>query len=139
MPSEVTPQTDPLSVRTVVLALHAGLVVEAASYPPTPDSRSKTHRRRIASSPVARHIEIEISISGTHDDHRSNPPSPAWGPGIELVSRCSVGSDLRLERLLMMSPDATSTRGRSLRSTISSSGELRLEVAERDVRRVDVG
>jgi NADPH:quinone reductase len=33
----------------------------------------------------------------------------------------------------MMSPDATSTRGRSLRSTISSSGELRLELAERDV------
>jgi NADPH:quinone reductase-like Zn-dependent oxidoreductase len=33
----------------------------------------------------------------------------------------------------MMSPDATPTRGRSLRSTISSSGELRLEVAERDV------
>jgi NADPH:quinone reductase len=32
-----------------------------------------------------------------------------------------------------MSPDATPTRGRSLRSTISSSGELRLEVAERDV------
>jgi NADPH:quinone reductase len=33
----------------------------------------------------------------------------------------------------MMSPDATSSRGRSLRSTISSSGELRLELAERDV------
>ena len=33
----------------------------------------------------------------------------------------------------MMSPDATPTRGRSLRSTISSSGELRLEQAERDV------
>ena len=32
-----------------------------------------------------------------------------------------------------MSPDATPTRGRSLRSTISSSGELRLELAERDV------
>jgi NADPH2:quinone reductase len=33
----------------------------------------------------------------------------------------------------MTSPDATPTRGRSLRSTISSSGELRLELAERDV------
>jgi NADPH:quinone reductase len=33
----------------------------------------------------------------------------------------------------MMSPDAMPTRGRSLRSTISSSGELRLGVAERDV------
>jgi NADPH2:quinone reductase len=33
----------------------------------------------------------------------------------------------------MMSPDATPTRGRSLRSTISSSGELRLELAEGDV------
>ncbi len=33
----------------------------------------------------------------------------------------------------MMSPDATPARGRSLRSTISSSGELRLELAERDV------
>ncbi len=33
----------------------------------------------------------------------------------------------------MMSPDATPSRGRSLRSTISSSGELRLELAERDV------
>ena len=33
----------------------------------------------------------------------------------------------------MMSPDATPNRGRSLRSTISSSGELRLELAERDV------
>ena len=32
-----------------------------------------------------------------------------------------------------MSPDATPTRGRSLRSTISSSGELRLELAERDI------
>jgi NADPH:quinone reductase len=32
-----------------------------------------------------------------------------------------------------MSPDATPTRGRSLRSTVSSSGELRLELAERDV------
>ena len=32
-----------------------------------------------------------------------------------------------------MSPDATPTRGRSLRSTISSSGELRLELVERDV------
>src|ERR1700744_2734223 len=33
----------------------------------------------------------------------------------------------------MMSTDATPTRGRSLRSTISSGGELRLELAERDV------
>src|SRR5436305_11187423 len=33
----------------------------------------------------------------------------------------------------MMSPDATPTRGRSLRSTISSGGELRLELAECDV------
>ena len=33
----------------------------------------------------------------------------------------------------MTSPEATLTRGRSLRSTISSSGELRLELAERDV------
>jgi NADPH:quinone reductase-like Zn-dependent oxidoreductase len=33
----------------------------------------------------------------------------------------------------MMFPDATPTRGRSLRSTISSSGELRLELAELDV------
>jgi NADPH:quinone reductase len=33
----------------------------------------------------------------------------------------------------MMSADATPTRGRSLRSTISSSGELRLGLAERDV------
>ena len=33
----------------------------------------------------------------------------------------------------MTFPDATPTRGRSLRSTISSSGELRLELAERDV------
>ncbi len=33
----------------------------------------------------------------------------------------------------MTSPDATPTRGRSLRSTISSSGELRLELAEREV------
>ena len=33
----------------------------------------------------------------------------------------------------MMSPDATPTRGRSVRSTISSDGELRLELAERDV------
>ena len=33
----------------------------------------------------------------------------------------------------MTSPDVTPTRGRSLRSTISSSGELRLELAERDV------
>jgi NADPH:quinone reductase len=33
----------------------------------------------------------------------------------------------------MRSPDATPTRGRSLRSTISSGGELRLELAERDV------
>jgi NADPH2:quinone reductase len=33
----------------------------------------------------------------------------------------------------MMSPDAAPTRGRSLRSMISSSGELRLEVAELDV------
>ncbi|HXO09415.1 MAG TPA: zinc-binding dehydrogenase, partial [Solirubrobacteraceae bacterium] len=33
----------------------------------------------------------------------------------------------------MTSPDAIPTRGRSLRSTISSSGELRLELAERDV------
>src|SRR3984885_14159087 len=32
-----------------------------------------------------------------------------------------------------MSPDAVPTRGRSLRSTISSSGELRLELIERDV------
>ena len=32
-----------------------------------------------------------------------------------------------------MSPDATPTRGRSMRSTISSSGELRLELAEREV------
>jgi NADPH:quinone reductase len=31
-----------------------------------------------------------------------------------------------------MAPDATPTRGRSLRSTISSSGELRLELAQRD-------
>jgi NADPH2:quinone reductase len=31
------------------------------------------------------------------------------------------------------SPDVTPTRGRSLRSTITSSGELRLELAERDV------
>jgi len=33
----------------------------------------------------------------------------------------------------MTVPDAIPTRGRSLRSTISSSGELRLELAERDV------
>ena len=33
----------------------------------------------------------------------------------------------------MTVPDATPTRGRSLRSTISSSGELRLELAEREV------
>ena len=33
----------------------------------------------------------------------------------------------------MTSPDATPTHGRSLRSTISSSGELRLELVERDV------
>jgi NADPH:quinone reductase-like Zn-dependent oxidoreductase len=33
----------------------------------------------------------------------------------------------------MTSPDATPTRGRSLRSTISSSGELRLKLTERDV------
>src|SRR6202044_3580803 len=33
----------------------------------------------------------------------------------------------------MTSPDATLTRGRSLRSTISASGELRLELAERNV------
>ncbi len=33
----------------------------------------------------------------------------------------------------MMSPDATPTRGRSVRSTISSDGELRLELAESDV------
>ena len=33
----------------------------------------------------------------------------------------------------MTSPDATLTNGRSLRSTISSSGELRLELVERDV------
>jgi NADPH2:quinone reductase len=33
----------------------------------------------------------------------------------------------------MTLPDATPTRGRSLRSTISSGGELRLELAERDV------
>ena len=33
----------------------------------------------------------------------------------------------------MMSPDVTPARGRSLRSTISSGGELRLELAERDV------
>jgi NADPH:quinone reductase-like Zn-dependent oxidoreductase len=33
----------------------------------------------------------------------------------------------------MTSPDATPTRGRSLRSTIFSSGELRLELAEHDV------
>src|SRR6185312_894926 len=33
----------------------------------------------------------------------------------------------------MTSPGSTPTRGRSLRSTISSSGELRLELAERDV------
>jgi NADPH2:quinone reductase len=32
-----------------------------------------------------------------------------------------------------MAPDATPTRGRSLRSTISSSGELRLELAQRDI------
>jgi len=32
-----------------------------------------------------------------------------------------------------MSPDATPTRGRSLRSTISSSGELRLGLEERDI------
>ena len=49
------------------------------------------------------------------------------------VSGRSIGSDLRLERLFMSSPDVTPTRGRSLRSTISSSGELRLELAERDV------
>jgi NADPH:quinone reductase-like Zn-dependent oxidoreductase len=35
----------------------------------------------------------------------------------------------------MTSRDATPTRGRSLRSTISSGGELRLELAERDVPR----
>ncbi|MGH2860077.1 MAG: zinc-binding dehydrogenase [Solirubrobacteraceae bacterium] len=35
----------------------------------------------------------------------------------------------------MISPDATPVRGRSLRSTISSSGELRLGLAERDVPR----
>ena len=40
---------------------------------------------------------------------------------------------IRLEGLLITSPDATPTRGRSLRSTISSSGELRLELAEPDV------
>ena len=61
------------------------------------------------------------------------PEAAGVGLGTEDVSRCSVGCDLRLERLLMMSPDATPTRGRSLRSTISSSGELRLELAERDV------
>ena len=33
----------------------------------------------------------------------------------------------------MTSPDATPIRGRSLRSTISSSGDLRLELVERDV------
>jgi NADPH:quinone reductase len=33
----------------------------------------------------------------------------------------------------MTSPDATPTRGRSLRSTISSTGELRLQLAEREV------
>ncbi len=33
----------------------------------------------------------------------------------------------------MTTPDSTPTRGRGLRSTISSSGELRLELAERDV------
>ena len=33
----------------------------------------------------------------------------------------------------MTSPDGTPTRGRSLRSTISSSGELRVELADRDV------
>ena len=35
----------------------------------------------------------------------------------------------------MTSPDTTPTRGRSLQSTISSSGELRLELAEREVPR----
>ena len=34
----------------------------------------------------------------------------------------------------MTFPDAIPARGRSLRSTISSSGELRLELAEREVR-----
>src|ERR1700756_2197852 len=33
----------------------------------------------------------------------------------------------------MTSPEPSPTRGRSLRSTISSSGELRLELVERDV------
>ena len=45
----------------------------------------------------------------------------------------SVGCDLQLGRVLTMSFDASPTRGRSLRSTISSSGELRLELAEGDV------
>ena len=37
----------------------------------------------------------------------------------------------------MTSPDAAPTRGRSVRSTISSSGELRLQLAERDVPEPD--
>jgi len=44
---------------------------------------------------------------------------------------------LRLDGLLMTSPDPPPTRGRSLRSTIFSSGELRLELAERDVPKPD--
>src|SRR5438270_476062 len=55
------------------------------------------------------------------------------GVGTQGLSRRSIGCDLRLERLFMTSPDATPIRGRSLRSTMSSGGELRLELAERDV------
>src|SRR5690242_3677416 len=41
--------------------------------------------------------------------------------------------DTQIERRPMTSPNATSIRGRSLRSTISSRGALRLELAESDV------
>ena len=85
----------------------------------------------------------DLRLSRDEQARRRQPPravthelrndSSGVGLGTKDVSRCSVGCDLRLERLLMMSPDATPIRGRSLRSTISSSGELRLELAERDV------
>jgi hypothetical protein len=52
---------------------------------------------------------------------------------IKNLSPRSVGCDLLHERPVVTFPDATPNRGRSLRSTVSSSGELRLELAERDV------
>ncbi len=45
----------------------------------------------------------------------------------------AIGCDSRAEALPMTSSDATPPLGRSLRSTISSSGELRLELVEHDV------